>query len=174
VPAASPGYRPFTVCTESGRYCAEMDRFAQSRHPWRAYYKLTIWEEHEDQRRELWSQDYWYDGYAGGLLSPDGRIFVHVARWYSPDTVVWIYSSEGSLEVPGRDFPFHHTRHQKGAVQEEWLAAGSSPYKFVGTEGLSIHTIDDRTHYVRLSDGVLKQDVPFGSAPGGSKAPEPQ
>ena len=163
VPAAAderPDYSSFVVCTASGRYCAEMARTVQTTHPWKAWNKLTVWEKAIGQRRELWSQPYEYDGYAGGLLSSDGRIFIHVSSRYYPGTVIWVYSREGAMEIPGRNFPYHHTRPHQTDTHERWLVE-DSPYELVGVDGLRINTVDGRSYLVDLLDGkVTSPDLP--------------
>lgn len=159
-PAAAdepPDWAGFVVCTDSERYCAEVARAAQTEHPWRAYHKLTVWEEIDGQRRELWSRPYRHDGYAGGVMVPDGSAFVHVSFWYDDDTVLSIYRKEKRLDVTGRDFSVPASSLQSTVSHQLWLADGAGPYGLVDHETLRVRTRDGQIHDVNLKTGALKQ-----------------
>ncbi|MBW2259352.1 MAG: hypothetical protein JRF18_02700 [Deltaproteobacteria bacterium] len=117
-------------------------------------YQLTVYKRGK-RDTELWSCEYLYDGYAGGLLSDDGTTFVYVNFWYyEKHPVVTIYQN-GMLkkQITGQEFKVKRSKLQRTVSHDVWWDP-SRDHRFIRTEGiplgLEINTIDSQKIVIDL------------------------
>lgn len=151
-----PSWEPFEQCSASGRYCAAIEPSIESAPPWDAEYELTIWDNlGKKLRRQLWTSSFDYDGYSGGLVTPNGDAFVRVSHWYYIDTVVSIYRRDRRLDIVGRAFKIPVNSLQKTASHHLWLTDVRTAFGLAAEDILFIRTIDGKQHWIDLVTGVF-------------------
>lgn len=152
-----PSWTEFSVCSESGRFCAEVTATdGEVEAPWNRTYKLTVMRNTENDKHAVWSVPYDYDGYPGGLIAEDGRTFVYVSFWFYPnDAVVRIYRQGSRFALAGTAFGIPPSQLVDTVSHQMWLSDRQPAHGLVGDETLRIRTIDGASHSIRLADGVL-------------------
>ena len=142
-----PSWREFEVTSQNGRYSAKI-----TGQLFKVSYKITVFEK-GTPKKEIWSSDYEYDGYEGGILSDDGSTFVYVSTWYSHDyPVVWIYRNGRKVgTLQGKDFIIDPSQLVQTVSHQLWLNE-PLPYRWITMESnslaLEIVTIDREKHRV--------------------------
>ena len=151
-----PAWSEFEVWSSNRVYFAKVtvrDRGEGfSRCNWK--YQLTVYKS-GTTLTELWSCEYLYDGYAGGLLADDGTIFVYISFWYyEKHPVVTIYQN-GQLkkQITGQEFKVERSKLQRTVSHDLWWDP-SKGHQFIRTGetplGLEINTIDSRRILIDL------------------------
>lgn len=157
-----PAWTEFQVQSANGRFTAEIAiASAES-----GKYKLIVYDTGSGAKREMWSTDYQYDGYPGGLLTDDGSTFVDVKTWYSEDMpLVTIYGQgrTSPVQLWIRDFNLDPAALQKTVSHQLWLADGL-PYQLTSTTQLELNTRDGKKHVVDFTSGKVIPSKP-GDAP---------
>ena len=149
-----PSWRPFTVCSATERFCAEVAPVTETDEPWTAEWRLTVTE--HDSPTELWSSSLRHDGYKNAILSDDGTTFVTVNHWYYADSpVVRIFRADGRRSLDGDAFEVPSWKLQKTPSHRLWLTSDQQPYMFAGVDRLRVITIDKRSHLIDLLTGEL-------------------
>jgi hypothetical protein len=97
-----PTWQEYGIKSANGKYSVSVINTEKESggYPWENIFRISVYDISEP-KIELWSCDFDYNGYPGGLLSDDASTFVYVDYWYYADSpAVFIYrngSKVGSL-----------------------------------------------------------------------------
>lgn len=114
------------------------------KHTWEWTFQIQVYKGGTDTA--LWSCDYLYDGYQGGILSDDGSTFVYVSDKYEKNKpVVFIYQNgKLAMQLKGEDLNLDKKKMKKSVTSEIWLVN----YKFISTKeipfGLGIDAVGQK------------------------------
>ena len=164
-----PPWNEFEIGSAGGKYKAVVSVKAkiEGAAPGDLDYKISVFEIGEDVETALWSCDFDYDGYSGGMLSEDGSTFVCVNFWYYENQpVVSIYrNGEKTGTIKGKDFFIYPARLVQTVSHQLWLNESGDNSRFVTTQSapiaLEITTIDRKKHIIDLESGkFLRESTP--------------
>lgn len=158
-----PAWSNFEIKSENDKYVAKVgQKDVKTDVPaWLRGYTLTVFSINEQSARHLWSTDYNYDGYSGGILSSDGTTFAYVNFWFYKDApVVTIYrNGRKTAQLNGNEFHIEPSKLMKTVSHQLWLREDGASYRFVNTNDspliLEIHTIDNQKHQIDVETSTL-------------------
>lgn len=153
-----PSFLPFEARSANGRFVAAVARDGER-------WTLAVHEVGEaGARTERWRCEYRYTGYAGALVSDDGRTVVYVEVWYGDDHPAIEIYREGKkvASIPGRDVPFDRAKMRTTASHRLWLLDGGALYgrsaAFDAAGRLVVRTGDGRRHVFDPATGERMRD----------------
>ncbi len=91
-----PTWEAFAVVSNNEKFLAAVSSVKGDSilEPYYRKWELTIYDLSHDTI-EIWRKEYFFDGYPGGWLSNDGKVFVRVNSWLDfemPPNQVFIYT----------------------------------------------------------------------------------
>ncbi|MFC1586247.1 hypothetical protein ACFL5V_11935 [Fibrobacterota bacterium] len=129
-------------------------------HQWS--YQIRVYKKGRESDSLLWSCDYVYDGYAGGVLSDDGSTFVYARQWYEEDRPLVFVYQHGVLkkQLSRLDLGIDASKLIKTASHRLWLEnpkACRLIKKKGGAEKLQLRTVGKRSFEMDLRSFALEQ-----------------
>lgn len=158
--AVSPDFR---IVSNNKQFAAEVKAISQAPGKGKKSpeYVLTILESIPGQTKVVWSGPFKHGGYADGILSDDGTVFVYVNPWYkASQTVVTIYyKGKKTAEIRGKDFKIPGSKLRKGVSPKFWLSQKGEYFHFISVNNVSLAleliTVDGKAHVIQTQNGKM-------------------
>lgn len=143
-----PSWENFTIISLDRSHVAKVERkFENSKE-----FTLTIYR--VENNKKLWSVDYKYDGYPGGILSKDGSTFVYVNDWFYKELPVISIYQNGKLkkEIKGEALKISKKNIIPTTSHYRWLD-DSHRFEFIEKKDkfkLIVHALGDNQIIIDL------------------------
>ena len=151
-----PSWEPYKVVSENREYFCWVDFNDNdtSKYEWERKWILKVYNKDSTL---FWERDYQPSGYSGGILSNDGRKFIYIEYWYSPNYAIEITKQDGNdIRIAGKDFNIKEHYLQETESHRLWL---DYDLYYLKNNKLVVSTIDGNVWEIDTETGIMKMSV---------------
>jgi len=150
-----PCWCEFSIKSDNNLFRAEIEFVKKDSllKPWRRDWTIKVYENNVKSKLK-WSSIFHQDGYGGGTLSNDGKIYIYVNDWLDmniPPNQVVIYMNNNTIRYSGKDLNLNPNNFSHTESHQIWMKNYKLiPNKLSDSTILKINTNNDREIIINL------------------------